>query len=69
METIETETLNYIRLALYGLAIKDISLKIGINKTTVTHAIRNGIATKETLAKLLALALEVSPNLPIPELA
>jgi hypothetical protein len=68
METIEEQTLNYIRLALYKLEIKDIMSKTDTSRTTITNFIRNGIGTKETLNKLMALASQTSPNLPIPAL-
>lgn len=65
METIEKETLNYLRLAFYGMPNKDIALKIGRSRTTVTNALSNGIATKETETQLLDLAKEINIKKPV----
>lgn len=63
MEPIEKETLDYLRIALYGLRMSWIAENIESSKTTATNAIKHGIGSKDTWDKLLGLAKVVRPDL------
>lgn len=59
MEKIETETLNYLRLAFYNKNQDDMAEKISLSKNTIRYALKWGMATPDTLKKLLDKAEEM----------
>jgi hypothetical protein len=53
LKRIENKVLNQIRIDLYGKANKEISEDNDLSKTTVTNFLTHGLATDETLEKIL----------------